>query len=174
MNEKIESPQGFGHYEWKQEFHKYYENLEINSFLINVMSELKKLGWPEEEDPVDYDDFKSILVKSSNKRIRLIAISNRLSSYRDDLKKIYENIVFFLKSDPMTKGKIKEEKKKYAELDLYDEILILNRIDKVLKRILDLAESYKIKYDSTSRVLSIVEYERKQASQELIQGELKR
>ena len=165
MNEQSIS-QYFGHVEWRKEFHRYYETHEIEEFLNNIMPELIKIGWPEESKPVYYEDFKDILSDSSNKRIRLISISNRLKTYLDDLKDIYENVIFFLKSDQGTQGKTKEDKKKYSELLLQKENMFLIRISKVLQRISDLSEAYKIKYDSTSRILSIVEYERKQTGRE--------
>lgn len=165
MEEKLVSEE-FGYSEWIGEFHRYCESHSIEKYMENVMSELKKMGWPEEEDPVDFQHIKNILSNSSNKRIRLIALLSNIQTFKNDLKDIYENVMFFLKSDENTKGKIKEEKRKYAELHLEKENLILNKINKVASKISDLSEAYKIKYDSTSRILSIVEYERKQTGRE--------
>lgn len=154
------------HYKFKEQFSKFYKEHDIENFMNNVLAELSKIGWPEESNPIDWPEFKEILTKSSNIRIRLISIHSKLKSNRDDLKKIYDNILFFLKSDPETKGKTKEDKKQYAELELREENFILDKMNKIIDKITNLSEAYKIKYDSTSRVLSIVEYERKQTGRE--------
>lgn len=166
MNEELVVSE-VGHVEWRAEFHRYYDAHGIEEFLSNVIEEITNIGWPsKKQEFVNFQEHKEDLSYAANIRMRLTSIRNKVNDYKDDLKDRYDNTLFFLKSAPETKGKIKEDKKKYAELELNKEKNILNKIDKVLRRISDLSEAYKIKYEVTSRTLSIVEYEWKQTGRE--------
>lgn len=145
---------------WLNEFNNYCETHNVNEFLSNVTNELESIGWPVERSVIDIKGFKEVLFIASNYRIRLVAIGNKIKNYREELKDRYENIIFFLRTDPNIPGKTKEDKKKYSELSTIKEKNIITRIDKIYTRIIDLIEAYKIQYEATSRVLSIVQSEK--------------
>lgn len=164
FKENTSPKQGFE--SWKQSFYDYYQENSLEDFILAMKRELETMGWPEEIKAFSPAQFSPILSTSANYRIRLIAICDKVRFYRDELKERYDNMLFFLKADPDTQGKIKEDKKKYAELELEPEKQILRKFNTLYLRTTGLIDAYKIQYEASSRLLSIAQTDFDQLRQE--------
>lgn len=152
--------------DWRNEFYRYYDNCEISDKIQRINDEIKSMGRPDDLNEFGFAPFKEDIKKCVNIRIRLSEISRLLHNLKSNVKMIYDNMVFFLRTEPRISGKTKEDRKKNAELESLKEFFLLKSLENSCEKIEELKEVYKIKYEAVSRALSIVDYERKQISRE--------
>lgn len=148
--------------DWKTAFYEYIKSRNLSELFSSIENELNLIGWPSDEDislfspQQQRDDISSC----SANLIRLQKVLYDLRAHQVKLESYYKYMYFLRTQEGDTlKGNTKEEKKVYAELELYSEKNLIKNIELFIERIENLNQAYKSRYNAISRIHSIVTFE---------------
>lgn len=162
MSDPADNGQDSTFVEWKSAFHSYVRKNDLFKVFTYINNELSAIGWPKSDSISDLSpqQQKEEISLCSSNLVRLQKVHYDLRSHQVNLDRFYK-FMFFLRTQEgeTLKGKTKEEKRNYAELDLHKEKNLIKTIETFLEQIENLNQAYKSRYNGISRIHSIVTFE---------------
>lgn len=162
MSDPSEKGQDSTFLDWKLAFHSYVKNANLIAVFSNIEKELSMIGWPNSGDISCFtaEQQRNEISLCSSNLVRLQKLQYDLRTHQVNLDRYYKYMFFLrIQEGDDLKGKTKEDKKIYAELEFYNEKNLIKNIELFIDRIENLNQAYKSRYSGISRIHSIVTFE---------------